>query len=388
MKILHLCISNFYFENYNYQENILPKYHKKLGHEVKIVASTFEWNKEMNQPEKGVPSEYTNTDGIPVKRINYRFTKLPLKINDKLRTYKNLFLEIESFKPDLIFLHGLQTIDISVLRKYKLKYPNCIIYGDNHAAEINSAKNFISKYLLHKGIYRYIIKRNQSIFNKLFMIAPGCQNFANEMYDIKPQNTELLFLGADTEYIDKVDKRLIREKVRSHLGIKSDDFIAVTGGKINKDKNIVNLIKSLDNINNNSFKLIIFGSISTDLKDEIQRLKHENDKIQIIEWLNSEEIYDLFMASDLAVFPGSKSILWEQAICTGLPLLCRYWPGMDYVDVGGNVEFLYDGNIESISEGLSKLINNREQLQKMKIISESLGYQKFSFYEIAKQSLK
>lgn len=39
MKILHLCLANFYIDNYSYQENMLPKFHKKLGYEVEIIAS-------------------------------------------------------------------------------------------------------------------------------------------------------------------------------------------------------------------------------------------------------------------------------------------------------------------------------------------------------------
>ena len=41
MKIMHLMLSSFYIDNYSYQENLLPKYHKKLGYEVEIVASLF-----------------------------------------------------------------------------------------------------------------------------------------------------------------------------------------------------------------------------------------------------------------------------------------------------------------------------------------------------------
>ena len=41
MKILHLMLACFYIDKYSYQENYLPKYHKKQGHDVEIIASLF-----------------------------------------------------------------------------------------------------------------------------------------------------------------------------------------------------------------------------------------------------------------------------------------------------------------------------------------------------------
>ncbi len=30
MKIVHMCLGCFYPDNYSYQENMLPKYHKEM----------------------------------------------------------------------------------------------------------------------------------------------------------------------------------------------------------------------------------------------------------------------------------------------------------------------------------------------------------------------
>lgn len=40
MKVVHLCLGSFYPDNYSYQENLLPKFHKELGHCVEVIAST------------------------------------------------------------------------------------------------------------------------------------------------------------------------------------------------------------------------------------------------------------------------------------------------------------------------------------------------------------
>ena len=70
MKVLHLCLSAFYIDGYGYQENILPRMHKKLGHDVLIVASTETYIDNMNLGY--IESRnYVNEDGIPVHRIPY-----------------------------------------------------------------------------------------------------------------------------------------------------------------------------------------------------------------------------------------------------------------------------------------------------------------------------
>ena len=39
MKVLHICLACFFPDNYSYQENMLPKFHKELGYDVEVIAS-------------------------------------------------------------------------------------------------------------------------------------------------------------------------------------------------------------------------------------------------------------------------------------------------------------------------------------------------------------
>lgn len=41
MKILHIAPSSTYNDNWGYQENLLPKYQKKIGNEVALIVNTF-----------------------------------------------------------------------------------------------------------------------------------------------------------------------------------------------------------------------------------------------------------------------------------------------------------------------------------------------------------
>ena len=96
MKILHLCLSCFYIDGYNYQENVLPRINMLDGHEVKIIASTETYidNYTLGYTE---PNEYVNEDGIQVKRIPYKKIINTL-FTTKIRKYKNLYE-----KADIVF---------------------------------------------------------------------------------------------------------------------------------------------------------------------------------------------------------------------------------------------------------------------------------------------
>ena len=122
MKILHLAISCFYVEGYNYQENILPRINKEHGHDVLIIASreTFINNSKHGYAKSGT---FTNEDGIQVVRLKYKYW-LPKFINRKLRIYSGLYKKLNEFKPDIIMFHGMAAIDLLTVRKYIIKNPN------------------------------------------------------------------------------------------------------------------------------------------------------------------------------------------------------------------------------------------------------------------------
>jgi 1,2-diacylglycerol 3-alpha-glucosyltransferase len=65
MKILHCCLSCFYIDNYNYQENMLVREHVRAGHEVLVLASTENYNNQ-GQLSYSAPGCYRGSDGAEV----------------------------------------------------------------------------------------------------------------------------------------------------------------------------------------------------------------------------------------------------------------------------------------------------------------------------------
>lgn len=113
-KVLHLCLASFYIDNYSYQENMLPKFHKKLGLDVEIIASLVSFDSSGKPSVLDKEGKYINEYGIPVTRLGYKKTV----INRILRRYNGTYDAIKKSNPDIIFIHGCQFMDIKYIKKY------------------------------------------------------------------------------------------------------------------------------------------------------------------------------------------------------------------------------------------------------------------------------
>lgn len=384
MKILHICLASFYIDNYSYQENLLPKYHKKLGFEVEILASlvSFDSNGKLCLLERG--SSYYNEHDILVTRLEYK--KLP--ISKKLRQYDNTKEAIFKAKPDVIFIHGLQFLDIKYVVMYAKKNPKVKIYVDNHADFSNSALNWVSKNILHKIIWKYSAYIIKPYTEKFYGVLPARVEFLNKIYKVPKEKIELLVMGADDEKVEEAKNENIKREIREKYKIKNDDFLIITGGKIdNAKRQTLLLMKAVKQIKRENVKLIIFGSVVNELKEEVNALI-DGVKIQYIGWINSEDSYKYFASADLGVFPGRHSVLWEQAIGTGLPCVFKHWVGTTHVDLGGNCEFIYKDSVDEIYEILKRFINDDDHLSKMKLIAETKGMEYFSYKKISSRAIE
>ena len=145
MKVVHLCLASFFPDNYSYQENLLPKYHKKLGYDVEVIASTQSFDEHGKVCFLDNTGTYQNEYDIKVTRLPYKNGN---KIWKKLKRYKGVFNALSDAAPDILFIHGGQFLDIDQVVKYLKIHPDVTVYVDNHADFSNSATNWISKNIL------------------------------------------------------------------------------------------------------------------------------------------------------------------------------------------------------------------------------------------------
>lgn len=384
MKVVHLCLCSFFPDNYSYQENLLPKFHKELGYEVEVIASTQSFDKNGKVCFLPNVGSYQNEYDIKVTRLAY---KSQSKIWRKLKRYQGTYEAIKAAKPDIIFIHGGQFLDIDQVIRYIKENPKIVVYVDNHADFSNSATNWISKNILHKIVWKYCEKKIEPYTKKFYGVLPVRVDFLKNMYNLPSSKCELLVMGADDHLVAKANNPSIRKKIREKYGVDEEDFLIVTGGKIDAWKTqTLFLMKAVRNITSDRIKLIVFGSITPELKEKVYALA-DGKKIQYVGWIKSSDSYQYFAASDLAVFPGRHSVFWEQVVGQGIPMLVKDWTGTHHVDLGGNVHFLKNDSIEEIQTEIEYLINHPDAYKKMKKVAYEKGMQVFSYKNIAKRAI-
>jgi len=114
----------------------------------------------------------------------------------------------------------------------------------------------------------------------------------------------------------------------------------------------------------------------------------KSKNIRAIGWIDATKVYDYFLAADLAIFPGTHSVLWEQAVGTGCPCVFRRWKGIEHIDVGGNCVFLERGDQEEIEQLILKIRDHPSLLVDMKAVAVERGIREFSYSDIARRAIE
>ena len=134
------------------------------------------------------------------------------------------------------------------------------------------------------------------------------------------------------------------------------------------------------------FKIIIYGSIDENYKDMIMCLV-DNDFINYLGWANQDQIAKIIVNSTYCVFPGRHSVLWEEAVGLGVPLIVKRIDGYEHIDIGGNVFFL-DESSENYYINVMKELLNKDVIYSYKCKASGEKRKDFLYSVIAKKSIE
>jgi 1,2-diacylglycerol 3-alpha-glucosyltransferase len=384
MKIVMIC--DFFHESQQYQENLLAKYYMKLGHDVTIITSTISsiFDYYTAKYDKNIKSHEYRKSGFTVMRQPFSINVL-----NKLRKLGKLQILINKIEPDLIYVHTAP-LNIGPALSYKGLNRDCIVIFDSHADFSNSANNWLSLNLLHKIVYRLVLKKYYKRLDNIFYVTPGGGDFLNRIYRIPKTHLSLLPLGVDSDYIEEI--RGNRQDLRRELAIEQNDFVIFAGGKLDLRKKIELVVKSFLRLDIVNCHLIIVGDTpDLEYKQTLFDLVNRHPRVHFTGWLEGRKVYDYISVCDVAVFPASQSIIWQQAIGSGLPLIIGQSEGQDasYLNKNDSI-FLIEAdkvNVESISKKLRLLIENQDLLNTMKVNALKTTKEMLCYREIAKKSL-
>ncbi len=383
-KILSLCLKSNFTEGFSYQDNILPKYYVKMGLETVVVASLRHFSDSGDIVMYDHEFNKIAEDGYKLYRIDAKGKGFWNKVNDKLGRFNNLYSILVAERPDIIYSHGITYMDSRFVIRYKKENPEVRIIADSHADLSNTARNFFSKYVLSKGLWRVIANQFEPYIEKCYGVTPIRCEFLKEMYHMKSSKIDLLVMGIDDEKIPQNIPQL-RNNIRKKLNINEDDFVIISGGKLDEFKNTDVLINAFSKIEKKNVHLIVFGSITSSCERKLKPLMTTKN-IHYVGWCDSEQVMQFLSISDLACYPGRHSTLWEQSVGLSLPCVFKDWgDGMHHVDINGNCSFIVGEDEEALTNELNSLIFT-EKYYLMKEASKVASIH-FKYSDIARKSI-
>lgn len=382
MKIIHIALAGPVTEGLTYQENLLTKYHQRMGHEVVLICSRLMWgtNGKMCLSDQ---CDLKNADGV-------RYLRLEEKHGNpagRMKTFPELYATLESLSPDILFIHGCQFRDVGTIVRYLKRHRTCKAFVDNHADIHNSASTRLSRSVLHKIIWRHYAQKIEPFVECFYGVLPSRIDFLQEFYGIPRDRIRLLVMGADDEEIEASEKRSAQKDLKKEYGVPEGAFVVAAGGKIDKDRNAyLDLIKAVFELNESGQNvfLLLFGSITQDVIGAYEALIKSGKNVQYIGWCNKAQLYDIHRVADIFVHPARHSVLWEENAGNAIPAIYHASNGAGHLDYGNNCLFVQDVDKESIKNAI---LHCMEHYGEMKSRAEAVA-EHFLYSGIAKRSIE
>jgi 1,2-diacylglycerol 3-alpha-glucosyltransferase len=367
MKILMLC--DFYNESLEYQENLLVKYYRKHGHEVTVVASTFDsvFDYYNDRHDRSWPARTYIDQGAKIVKLRYRFNWL-----NRLRAYTRIDSLLETEAPDLIYVHDIM-LNLPECVAYVRRHPRCRMILDYHADYSNSGRSWLSLNVLHGVARKWYLDHARPHLARIFPIVPAGAVFLHEVYGVPYAEMEVLPLGADVDLAREMAGRGDGRRLRAQLGLADTDVVIFTGGKLAPTKRTELLLQAVRRLPGLPLKVMLVGEASdadAGYKELLVEEARNTPGVRFVGWLGREDIYRHLAMADLAVFPASQSILWQQAIASGLPLICGDIGHQDisYLNLADNIVVLPASEVtaEGLAVQIERVAGDRARLAAMR----------------------
>jgi len=382
VKIVHICLEAPYIDGWLYQENQLPRHHAELGHDVTVIGSRDVLPGYLRGKVDYSGRVEPYMDG-PVRIIRI---KSSFSLARHLHHYRSLAPLLEQLQPDLVYHHGGQSVSLLDSKRYVDHHQQARLFVDFHSEFYNSARGWVSRVLLHQMVWKRLINYCLPSISQIYCISPSTKQFCEQLYGIPPERMAYLYLGVEPILVSPEEREAVRRSVRAELGLSPGDFLLVSGGKLNPDKRVDLMVRAIEGLDRESVHLLLFGAADQAHQASLEAHLKAAKRVHYVNWCGAEAINRYFLASDLAVFPGGQSVLWQQSIAAGLPGIYRKWAGHEHLDQG-NCRYLFSDAPEELAQWLRLLSDpeNARMIEDMRACTLALAQGEMSYRKEAER---
>ncbi len=375
MKILHICLASAYTEGMSYQDNLLSAQNINDGHSVTIVSDCHKYDN--GCMIHTIVEDKILQNGIRLIRLEYDMI-INSFISGKIRKVSALNSIIMQIKPDVIMFHSTAGWELLTIAKYKKNNPQIKLYLDSHEDFHNSARGFISREVLHRRFYGFIVRKALPYVDKILCVSTECFDFLETLYKVSLEKMEFYPLGG---IVFSEEEHLARRKeIYQGIGLSNKDILMVHTGKMQKTKRTEELLQAFTQVKSKKIKLVLIGSFSADVELAVKSIIAADSRIQYIGWKDGEEVLDYLCAADLYLQPGTQSATMQNAICCGCPvMLYPYKSHKQYLKGNG----FFVKTVEDMVNVFKTIDSNQKILKDMSKASYKIAHGLLDYRKLA-----
>lgn len=324
---------------------------RELGVEVHVAANFIEGSSTTPARVQAFQHELEAAN-IPYYQID--FTRNIFNIHHHVKAYRQLKQLMENENYDFMHCHSPIGGVIGRLVAKKLHVPVIYTAHGFHFFKTSSFLSWLVFYPIERFLSRYtdvLITINEEDYSR-------ARRFKTKRLEYVP--------GVGIEFLQH-EKPLKNSALRQELGLLDDDYLIVSVGELNENKNHHVIIEALSLVDNPSIHYLACGQ--GEKRSELESL---TQKLSLTEHVHlvgyREDIMDIYETADLFVFPSIReglSVSLMEAMVSQVPIICSDIRGnRDLIDqdLGG---FLFEPtDVEALADNILEAYNNPELMRR------------------------
>lgn len=377
-------IEDFFHPDAGYQINVLSKVLVEHGNEVIIVAvDNMEIFPKSLTDFFGI-NDVSSRDRWYEKTFNVKIIRVKAYGYYSGRTLytSEVYSVVESLQPDLLFVHGNDSLIGMEYTRLATKLPFPVIF-DSHMLSIASRNRFSSVYKkIYSKIYAPIINKH-----RLQVIRVQDDPYVVSELGIDAELAPYVGFGTDKGLFHPDDKR--KERIRVELGIPQNDCVILYAGKLDEAKGGLMLARAIQpSFCLHSVTFVIAGNASGESAAEVEAIfSNSANKIIRLPTHKYPQLPDLYQMADLALYPAQCSLSFYDVQASGLPVVVDDSTNVNVERVShGNGLLFRRGSEGQLRDAITRYLkmSNEEKL-KMKQCSLNYVGEQFSYDNVAKR---
>jgi len=253
-------------------------------------------------------------DEMGVHVVHIPFARSPFS-KSNLSAYKQLVKLMRQERFDLMHCHTPVGGVLGRLAAGKCRLPRVIYTAHGFHFYTGAPKlNWLLYYPIEKWLARktdILITINQEDYQR------ACKQFKAKRVEYVPG------VGVDLEGIQSVVQSTDRKAKREEIGIREDEFLVLSVGELNENKNHQVVIRALAELNDTNFQYVICGKGV--LAQELQQLAESlgiGNRVKLLG--HRKDVIEIMACADLFVHPSYREglpVSVMEAMAAGLPVI-------------------------------------------------------------------